>query len=94
MPPKVLKFALPKGSLQDATLALMRRAGFVFTVGERSYHAACDDPEIEGKLIRAQEIARYVEEGVFDAGIADLYRTAGPDGVFSYTFFKGLAVRQ
>lgn len=63
---------MPKGSLQDATLALMRRAGFVFNVGPRSYHATCDDPEIEGKLIRAQEIARYVEDGVFDAGLTGL----------------------
>lgn len=72
MQARVLRFALPKGSLQDATLALMRRAGFVFSVGERSYHAACDDPEIEGKLIRAQEIARYVQDGVFDAGLTGL----------------------
>jgi ATP phosphoribosyltransferase len=50
----------------------MRRAGFVFSVGDRSYSAVCDDPEIEGKLIRAQEIAHYVEAGVFDAGLTGL----------------------
>ena len=68
----VLKLALPKGSLQEATIGLFRRAGFSFSVGERSYNAACDDPEIEGKLIRAQEIARYVQDGVFDAGLTGL----------------------
>jgi len=70
--PNVLKLALPKGSLQDATIGLLRRAGFGFSVGERSYNAACDDPEIEAKLIRAQEIARYVQDGVFDAGLTGL----------------------
>jgi len=69
---KLLKLALPKGSLEKATLDLMKRAGFNFTIGERSYHAACDDPEIDAKLIRAQEIARYVEDGVFDAGLTGL----------------------
>jgi ATP phosphoribosyltransferase len=64
--------ALPKGSLQEATIGLFRRAGFGFSVGERSYNAACDDPEIEAKLIRAQEIARYVQDGVFDAGLTGL----------------------
>ena len=72
MRPNVLKLALPKGSLQDATIGLLRRAGFGFSVGERSYNAACDDPEIEAKLIRAQEIARYVQDGVFDAGLTGL----------------------
>jgi len=65
----VLRLALPKGSLQDSTISLMRRAGFAFAVSERAYTATCDDPEIEGKLIRAQEIARYVQDGVFDAGL-------------------------
>jgi len=69
---RILKLALPKGSLQEATLALMRRAGFAFSLGERSYHATCDDPEMEGKLIRAQEIPRYVHDGVFDAGLTGL----------------------
>ena len=72
MKQRILKLALPKGSLQEATLALMRRAGFAFSLGERSYHATCDDPEMEGKLIRAQEIPRYVHDGVFDAGLTGL----------------------
>ncbi|MBM3333460.1 ATP phosphoribosyltransferase [Candidatus Sumerlaeota bacterium] len=67
-----LRLALPKGSLQEATLNLMRRAGFAFSVGDRAYFATCDDPEIEAKIIRAQEIARYVQDGVFDAGLTGL----------------------
>lgn len=60
---------LPKGSLQDATFAMMKRAGFAITVGARSYVPRVDDPEIEARLIRAQEISRYVEHGMLDAGI-------------------------
>jgi len=67
-----LKLGLPKGSLQEATFALFRKAGFSFSVGARSYHVASDDPEISGILIRAQEMSRYVEEGVFDAGLTGL----------------------
>jgi len=70
--PNVLRLALPKGSLQEITIGLMRKAGFAFTVNERSYTVSCDDPEIEAKLIRAQEIARYVQDGVFDAGLTGL----------------------
>ena len=70
--PPVLKLGLPKGSLQESTLALFRRAGFSFTVGSRSYAAACDDPEISAILIRAQEMSRYVEDGVFDLGLTGL----------------------
>lgn len=69
---KVIKFALPKGSLQQATLNLMEKAGFVFKVGAREYSAECDDPEISAVLIRPQETPRYVAEGVFDAGITGL----------------------
>ncbi|MCX7626607.1 MAG: ATP phosphoribosyltransferase [Candidatus Sumerlaeaceae bacterium] len=69
---RILKLGLPKGSLQEATLALFRKAGFNFSVGSRSYHATCDDPEISAILIRAQEMSRYVEEGVFDAGLTGL----------------------
>lgn len=72
MKPNVLRLALPKGSLQEITIGLMRKAGFAFTVNERSYTVSCDDPEIEAKLIRAQEIARYVQDGVFDAGLTGL----------------------
>jgi ATP phosphoribosyltransferase len=60
---------LPKGSLQDATFNMMRKAGFNLSVGSRSYVPSCDDPELQCRLIRAQEISRYVELGVLDAGI-------------------------
>jgi ATP phosphoribosyltransferase len=64
-----LKFGLPKGSLQESTLQLMSKAGFNFSVSSRSYFPSVDDEELDGMLIRAQEIARYVEDGVFDAGL-------------------------
>lgn len=65
----ILKFALPKGSLQEATFGLFRKAGWDFRVNSRSYHPSCDDSEIEATLLRAQEIARYVEAGILDVGI-------------------------
>jgi ATP phosphoribosyltransferase len=64
-----LKLGLPKGSLQSATLDLMRRAGFMITVAERSYYPAIDDPNIECMLVRAQEMARYVEDGALECGL-------------------------
>ena len=64
-----LKLGLPKGSLQDATIHLFARAGFNIYVSTRSYFPAIDDPEIECMLIRAQEMARYVSDGVLDAGL-------------------------
>jgi ATP phosphoribosyltransferase len=64
-----LKLGIPKGSLENATIDLFRRAGYVITVGTRSYFPGIDDPEIECMLIRAQEMARYVEDGVLDAGL-------------------------
>jgi ATP phosphoribosyltransferase len=64
-----LKLGLPKGSLQDATIQLFARAGFNVYVSSRSYFPAIDDPEIECMLIRAQEMARYVSDGVLDAGL-------------------------
>lgn len=64
-----LKMGLPKGSLEAATLDLMRRAGFLITVVQRSYFPAIDDPEIECMLLRAQEMARYVEDGALDCGL-------------------------
>jgi ATP phosphoribosyltransferase len=64
-----LKLGLPKGSLQESTLRLFKKAGFNISARERSYFPAIDDPELEGMLIRAQEMSRYVEEGVLDAGI-------------------------
>ena len=64
-----LKLGLPKGSLQDATIQLFARAGFNIYVNSRSYFPSIDDPEIECMLIRAQEMTRYVCEGVLDAGL-------------------------
>ncbi|MFN3652434.1 MAG: ATP phosphoribosyltransferase [Armatimonadota bacterium] len=66
---RVLRIGIPKGSLQDSTLALFRRAGYTFTVSSRSYYPQVDDPEIEPVLLRAQEIPRYVAEGILDAGL-------------------------
>jgi ATP phosphoribosyltransferase len=67
-----LKLGLPKGSLQDATIQLFARAGFNIYVSSRSYYPSIDDPEIECLLIRAQEMARYVGDGVIDAGLTGL----------------------
>jgi ATP phosphoribosyltransferase len=66
---KPLMLGLPKGSLQDATLQLLARAGWRVTVSSRSYFPNIDDPEISCMLVRAQEMARYVETGALDAGI-------------------------
>ena len=65
----VLKLAIPAGSLQEATAGLFRKAGYQITFRLRSYYPDIDDPEIECILIRAQEIARYVQDGVMDAGL-------------------------
>lgn len=65
----ILKLGIPKGSLQDATVELFRRAGFKITISGRSYYPTIDDPAIECMLLRAQEIARYVEQGLLDAGL-------------------------
>ena len=65
-----LRLGLPKGSLQEATFQLFKNAGFKITVGSRSYFPAVNDPELEILLMRAQEIPRYVHEGVLDAGIS------------------------
>ncbi len=67
-----LKLGIPKGSLENATIDLFRRAGFNITTSSRSYFPAIDDPDIECMLIRAQEMARYVEDGVLDAGLTGL----------------------
>src|SRR6201985_2396739 len=64
-----LKLGIPKGSLQDATLALFGRAGWNIYANGRSYFPAIDDQEIECMLVRAQEMARYVEKGALDAGL-------------------------
>jgi ATP phosphoribosyltransferase len=67
--PKKLKLGIPKGSLQDATIALFERAGWHIFASGRSYFPAIDDAEIECMLVRAQEMARYVEHGALDAGL-------------------------
>ncbi len=64
-----LRLGLPKGSLQDSTFELLHRAGYDFSVSQRSYFPSIDDDELTAMLVRAQEMARYVEDGAFDAGI-------------------------
>jgi ATP phosphoribosyltransferase len=83
---KILRLGLPKGSLQESTLKLFKKAGYNISVDTRSYYPLFDDPEIEALLIRAQEMARYVDDGVLDAGLtgkdwvleqgADVYEVA------------------
>src|SRR5512132_1651793 len=67
-----LRLGIPKGSLQDATVQLFARAGYTMYASSRSYFPTIDDPEIECMLIRAQEMARYVEDGILDAGLTGL----------------------
>ncbi len=69
---RVLRLGLPKGSLQESTLRLFRKAGYRVDVSPRSYYPQFDDPEIESMLIRAQEMPRYVEDGVLDCGLTGL----------------------
>ena len=69
MSERVLKVGIPKGSLQEATIKLFRMAGFDIRIASRSYFPSIDDKEIKPVLIRAQEMSRYVEEGVLDCGI-------------------------
>ena len=64
-----LKLGIPKGSLENATVELFRKAGYNISTSSRSYFPAIDDPEIECMLIRTQEMARYVEDGILDAGL-------------------------
>jgi ATP phosphoribosyltransferase len=66
---RLLKLGIPKGSLQDATIDLLARAGWKVTLSSRSYVPTIDDDEMECLLVRAQEMARYVESGALDAGI-------------------------
>ncbi len=66
---RVLRFGLPKGSLQEATIQKMAKAGFNISISSRSYIPYVDDEELEIRLIRAQEISRYVEHGYLDCGI-------------------------
>ena len=65
-----MKLGLPKGSLQEATFNLFRKAGYRFVVhSSRSYFPATDDPELEAMLLRPQEMARYIQDGVLDVGL-------------------------
>ncbi len=66
---QTLKLGLPKGSLQDSTFNLFGKAGYRIQVGSRSYYPSIDDPDIECILVRAQEMARYVDQGIFDVGL-------------------------
>ena len=77
----VLNLGIPSGSLQDACADLFQRAGYRITFAKRSYYPEIDDPEIDCLLVRAQEMARYVEQGVLDAGITghDWVRETGAD---------------
>jgi ATP phosphoribosyltransferase len=65
----LLNFGLPKGSLEDPTIKLFGKAGYHITKGSRSYTPCWDDPSIEGRFVRAQEMSRYVEDGFFDCGL-------------------------
>ena len=65
----VLNFGLPKGSLEEATIKLFGRAGFSISKSSRSYKPCWDDPELDGRFVRAQEMSRYVEDGFFDCGL-------------------------
>lgn len=64
-----MKLGIPKGSLQESTVELFAKAGWRISVGSRSYYPAIDDPEVECMMVRAQEMARYVESGALDAGL-------------------------
>ncbi len=77
----MIKLGLPTGSLQDATLSLMQKAGYLFSLSRRSYSPKCNDPRIQAVMLRAQEIARYVERGVLDAGLTgrDWIEESGAD---------------
>jgi ATP phosphoribosyltransferase len=68
----LVRLGIPKGSLERATIELFRRAGWKITLSERSYVPSIDDPEISCALVRAQEMARYVQSGVLDAGLTGL----------------------
>ena len=78
MAKKVIKLGIPKGSLQESTVDIFKKAGFKIRINSRSYFPSIDDSEIELVLIRAQEMARYVEEGILDCGIT------GNDWVLEY----------
>lgn len=76
-----LILGIPKGSLQEATVEMMKRAGYKVRVTHRSYYPSIDDEELEGRLIRPQDMSRYVEKGIIDAGLtgADWVKENGSD---------------
>ena len=92
-----LKLGIPKGSLQDATLALFAKAGWNIAASGRSYFPSIDDPEIECMLVRAQEMARYVEHGALDAGLTGndwvLENQSDVERVTSLTYSKASRTR-
>src|SRR6185369_4317001 len=65
----LLMLGLPKGSLEESTKNLFAKAGWKITTSSRSYRPVIDDPELDGRFIRAQEVSRYVEHGFFDCGL-------------------------
>lgn len=65
----LIMLGLPKGSLEESTISLFGKAGWKITMGARSYKPSIDDPELDGRFVRAQEISRYVEQGFFDCGL-------------------------
>src|SRR5271168_4427449 len=69
MADQVLKFGIPKGSLEEQTLELMRKSGWRITVGSRSYIPTTDDPTLSCRILRPQEMPRYIADGSLDAGI-------------------------
>ena len=69
MSDKLLMIGFPKGSLEESTIALFAKAGWKITKGSRSYKPSIDDPDLDGRFVRAQEISRYVEQGFFDCGL-------------------------
>lgn len=92
-PKTVLNIGLPKGSLQESTLKLFRKAGFTISAGSRSYIPTIDDEELSGLLIRAQEMARYVQDGILDLGLTGrdwvLEQNAKVKEVCSLQYAKG-----
>jgi ATP phosphoribosyltransferase len=68
----ILMLGLPKGSLEESTLSLFAKAGWKITANSRSYRPSIDDPELDARFVRAQEVSRYVEHGFFDCGLTGL----------------------
>jgi ATP phosphoribosyltransferase len=79
----ILMLGLPKGSLEESTRSLFAKAGWRITSNSRSYRPSIDDPELDGRFVRAQEVSRYVEHGFFDCGLTglDWIRENGSDVV-------------